>query len=283
VTNVNYTPSLLDFSGAYTGAGGSGFDWLPATRLPFSASNYLTINARVVSAGVRIKYIGPLNARNGTIDLLVQPTHDALSTGTAGSLVYQNNLTGFPENYHAAVTAETYSLNVYGVNQREREFPEASSGVSNYFVGGCCTSLNTENNQYWFPFGGADPCLVGNDGTNLWFLPCPNAVAYVRAQPGTLFDVEYVVHVEYTGQAATFGLTRVEGDPEGVARVCEAAAESLVNANANGQSFKRTFARSLVDVFKENLPIAAKAAANSLISYLSQQSSPRPLSTALMG
>jgi hypothetical protein len=279
LTNVNYTPALLDFSGAF----GSQWDWLPATRLPFASGNYLGINARVVSAGVRIKYIGPLNARNGTIDLVVQPTHDALSTGTAGNLIYQANLSGFPENYHAAVTAETYSLNVYGVSQRECEFPEASAGVSNYFIKGCSSNLSNENNQYWFPFGGSDPCLVGNDGTNNWFLPSPNAVVYVRAEPGTLFDVEYVVHVEYTGQSATFGLTRVEADPEGVARVREAAAESVVNANANGQSFKRTFARSLVDVFRENAPIVAKAAANSLLNYLTQSPADRVLSTALMG
>jgi hypothetical protein len=261
---------------------GSGVDWIAGTRLPFSTLDYNTINARVVAAGLRIRYVGALAERAGTIDLVVQPSHNQLSSGDGGNTVQQSDLSAYPENYHSSVTNQAYTLSMYGINDAERSFPAIPVGSSSAgFNKGLPQDLGNVN-TYWFPFGDNDYVNAGTGTGGPLYVPPASAVAYVRGSPGAAFDVEYIIHVEYVGSKAAFGATKVEADPQGVARVCEAASKAAVDANADGASYQVSFARSLKTVFMENAPGLAAKATDMLLKTLSGSYSGASMSTALM-
>jgi hypothetical protein len=271
LTTTEYAEGSLSLADLVT----SKWDWLPAARLPFSSSDYTNVNARVVACGIRLRYVGQLAERAGTIDLLTQPSHNQIGSDNTGTFTQQADLTAFPENFHSAVTNQSYTLTSYAVDDEERTFPKvANTGT---FSKGLADAANNCN-LYWYPFNSGDVANIGGFKN----IPPATMVAYVRGNPGAKFDVEFVVHVEYVGRLATYGASRVEADPMGVTKVCEAANQALVDANADGLSFAAAFGRSLKRSLVENAPGLAVKATNYLLNQLASSVSGNSMSTALM-
>lgn len=249
--------------------------WLNGGRLPFSSSDYINVNARVVSCGIRLRYVGQLAERAGTIDLLTHPSHNQIASDNTGTFTQQSDLTSYPENYHAAVTNQTYTLTSYAVDDEERTFPKVA--ITGTFTKGLAGSQSLAN-LYWYPFNSGDTTEVGG----FLYAPPASMIAYVRGNPGAKYDVEFITHVEYVGKLATYGASKVEADPVGVAKVCEAANQAMVDSNADGLSFASAFGRAIKRAMVENAPGLAVRATNMLLNQLATSVSGSSMSTALM-
>lgn len=194
------------------------------TTLPFGTGS--GVQARVVSASARVTYTGTALDLSGMFVSMVDPDHTALpntlNLTAASSLPYAR-----VENTKRRMTNLSP---VFGIKPHETDYTLAYYPLSGYT--------------------GTDGVAALNEA------PCAFLVSGV---PGTTFNVELIVHVEYIGRPAVAGLTKSHTDSRGFEMVQQAGAQLASylasSANAAWPTMRRLLIEAGRDVLSSQLGV----------------------------
>jgi len=249
----------------------------PYTSTNLCQNNYSTLSTsnvvqgRIVSAGARIQYTGETLYESGVYSCFHEPTHACVSGFTPQGLY------NYADVDVRAVTREPCMTTVFAISQEEQEFfrydnsligggtsqPNSLVAAAYPFCQGSATWNANPNNSTtsFMPVGGA--------GSN-FFIGAPVAVIVVTGTPGRALHLEYIQHMEYTGNIAGPMLTPVTADIEGAEKVISAAltvpAAKLANPKASTWSHMFNALKAAARVAAPILVPAAEAAVAVLLA-----------------
>lgn len=199
------------------------------------------ISGKIISTGVRSQYIGKLTDRNGLITCFHDPNHMTVATTPS-------NIRDRQEAVTRAVGSNPCELTIYGVDEREFQYPDGSS------AGGL-----VENLKQIYPFSGG----INVTGTEQFGRPV-GAIVYYGA-PGTTFDVEIIQHMEFVGRSATNSTPNVS-DSSGFDMVTSALDRvPQILSTSTVQSFTSAASQALGQVSSQLGRAAVNAGANYLM------------------
>lgn len=197
-----------------------GAEWVAAgyNTLPFSTSD--SVQARVVSASARVTYTGTALDLSGMFVSMVDPDHEPLSNGlnltSASSLPYAR-----VENTKRRMTNLSP---VFGIKPHETDYISTQFPLSTYSGTDAVAGIN------------AAPCA---------FL--------VSGVPGTTFNVELILHVEYVGRPAVAGLTKSHTDSRGFEMVQQAGSQLASYLASSASAAWPTMRRLLIEAGRDVL------------------------------
>lgn len=198
----------------------AGAEWVSSgfSTLPFQSSD--GVQARVVSACAKVTYTGTALDLSGMFVSAVDPDHETLSNGS--------NLTNMSTLPYARVENTKRRMNnlspLFGIKPHETDYTTNQYPLSTY--------------------QGTDPTAGINAA------PCGFLVSGV---PGTTFNVETIIHVEYVGRPAVSGLTKSHTDSRGFEMVQQAGAQLASYLASSAQSAWPTMRRLLAEAGRELL------------------------------
>lgn len=196
-------------------------EWVttPFSTLPFS-NQTAGVQARVVSASAKVTYTGTALDLSGMFVSAVDPDHEKL----ANTL----DLTSMSTLPYARVENTKRRMNnlspMFGIKPHETDYLTAMYPLSTY------------TGSTWL------------DGLNQ--APCGFLVSGV---PGTTFNVELIIHVEYVGRPAVTGLTKSHTDSRGFEMVQQAGAQLASHLASTAQAAWPTMRRLLVEAGRDIL------------------------------
>jgi hypothetical protein len=218
---------------------------LPYTKANFTSGNeFLTggVHGRIVSFGVRWRYIGTELQRSGRVYSLVHPDHDNLYGASFTSLgAYKECLTTqCSRQWTEQVVFSNTSTEVdYPINNLTFANSVANVAAQEELVTTYpLSSMQFLTNATAAPYtptsvvGGAPMCIVF-DGT-----------------AGNQYEFEVVAHVEYVGSITQSMLTKSHADPVGF---------SVVQEAANGLGLARQYLANQASAMLSGLSIAAQS------------------------
>lgn len=195
-------------------------EWTSAgfSTLPFTSSD--NVQARVVSACLRVTYTGTSLDLSGMFVSMVDPDHNMIPTNL--------DLTAASALPYARVENTKRRMNnlspVFGVKPHETDYLATTWPLSGY-----SGSTNA-------------------DGMNR--SPCAFIVSGV---PGTTFNVELIQHVEYIGRPAVAGLTKSHTDSRGFEMVQQAGSQLASYLASSATAAWPTMRRLLIEAGRDVL------------------------------
>lgn len=220
-------------------------------------SSTASVQGRIVSLGVRWRYVGTELNRGGRTYALTHPDHDNLYGCSFASLG------AFRETISSPPSRTWSEAVVYSNTAAECDYPRGLSAIyssSTVVVTQeaqeeltCCYPLSSQqfmSSDIAAPYtansvvGGA-PLAIVFDGIN--------AVA---------FEFEVVIHVEYIGRSTQSFMTKSHSDPVGTAVVLEAA---------NGMGLVRQYGMSQANALMAGITAAAKTQSGQAVKQAGMQ------------
>lgn len=187
------------------------------STLPFSTSD--AVQARVVSASAKVTYTGTALDLSGMFVSAVDPDHEPLAV---------LNLTALSTLPYARVENTKRRMNnlspMFGIKPHETDYTTVRTPLSTYAGTDTVAALN------------AAPC---------GFL--------VSGVPGTTFNVELIIHVEYVGRPAVTGLSKSHTDSRGFEMVQQAGGQLASYLASSAQAAWPTMRRLLVEAGRDVL------------------------------
>lgn len=195
------------------------------------------VSGRIVSVGVRIRYIGTELNRGGMIYALVTPDHN----NTQGFSM--DNITAYSETIKVPVGRNWTTLVASAIDQDECSYPEEVTAP-----GGPNTDAAVRRVLY--PF--AQQNSVNSAAPTIG---APIMVFCVSSTPGNVFEFEIVEHIEYIGSLTQPAATRSHSDQDGLSKVTEAAGNTPAARAASGAPQESTFLQQLKKTLYEHRDI----------------------------
>lgn len=246
---ANDVPSLYYTGSAYTGNGSTPFTTgtgtvglvnLNVTTLPFSQADVFSsatvtsrpiATGRIVSYGLRWRYIGTELNRGGLTTAYSEPNHRTVEGLNAGIINgFRESIVTTPDDKHSARTFTGVSAQT-----EELDYPRPTQGAT--------ASESYLITSYPFSTGAA-----ANSGANNG---APIAVVAFQGEPGNTFYCEYIIHVEYIGSATEPMRTVNYADPVGLQMVKNASDNAWLSSFGSGLSYLQSFWASLSDEMKQ--------------------------------
>jgi len=204
--------------------------------LPYIAADLVeNIQGRIVGAGLRARYSGPLMSRRGNAAVYENPDHQSIIGGTFDTLMANNQAD--------AVDVSNWTA------------PADSRGGDSWMASlshsGPCRPTDVEFNKFHYPLSGFD-----TDPVNTPMRPFMGII--VKGAPGDEWAFEAVLHLEYIGTKST-ERTPNHADPVAFSKVLEASK----NITANGPmtpAKSKGFFEDLAEGFKSVLPALSDGA-----------------------
>lgn len=196
-------------------------EWVttPFSTLPFS-NQVGGVQARVVSASAKVTYTGTALDLSGMFVSAVDPDHEKLDNTL--------DLTAMSTLPYARVENTKRRMNnlspMFGIKPHETDYLTLMYPLSTYTGGTWLDGLNRA--------------------------PCGFLVSGV---PGTTFNVELIIHVEYVGRPAVTGLTKSHTDSRGFEMVQQAGAQLASHLASTAQAAWPTMRRLLVEAGRDVL------------------------------
>lgn len=188
------------------------------STLPFSSAD--PVQCRVVSASAKVTYTGTALDLSGMFVSAVDPDHEAIRNTL--------NLTDLSTLPYARVENTKRRMNnlspMFGIKPHETDYTSTRYPLSTYTGTDIDAGLN------------AAPCC---------FL--------VSGVPGTTFNVELIIHVEYVGRPAVTGLTKSHTDSRGFEMVQQAGAQLASHLASTAQAAWPTMRRLLAEAGRDLL------------------------------
>jgi len=170
-----------------------------------------TVEARIVSVGVRVSYVGTTLNESGTYSCLTAPAHENLGL-TAFS---QSNLSSYSETCVTSITREVCELAAFPVSPMETQY-------------GSATQVN-QVTPLLYPYSNNDTVLstpTYSYTSNSFLLGASPMLITFTGVSGSSFLVEIIEHVEYAGLVPSAFSTPTDSDQRGF-EIVTAAADRL--------------------------------------------------------
>lgn len=219
----NDTPCIVYSNAAYTGTNANvgviaqgasatvGVSVGSLSGLPFGYTKFLptatappAISGRVVASALSWQYTGTVSNMGGVSYALVHPEHG--NTNNIGT----DSIGTYAETQVMRVDAKRHWLAVSGQDDHEFSYPEINMQQT---VEPYCQLLCPLSNGQTFSSNASDVNLGG----------APAAI-WIQGTSGNTFEVVVVMHIEYVGSGAQYGLTPTHSDSNGFEIVQTAAA-----------------------------------------------------------
>lgn len=254
---ANNSPQIYATTGAYNGTtidytNGTGVNPIQVQSLPYSSSQLLggdvsvpaPVTGRIVSCGLRVRYVGTELDKGGLLYCLVTPDH----TNTNG--LNMASLAAYSECIKVPVSRKWTTIVASAIDQSECAYPEESS---------VATIVDTATRNMLYPFSQ----LNAISGATL-SVGAPIMVIGIQSKSQNQFEFELVLHVEYIGALTQSMATKSHSDQAGLSKVTEAAGNVMgLRASAGAPqetSFLSSLRQTIIDNEQTIVPLARMAA-----------------------
>lgn len=202
------------------------------------ANSRPSATGRMVSFGLRWRYIGTTLNQGGIEAIYVDPNHNTVEG------ISMNVILAFQETRVIGTTKAIRETAAFGISTEEMEFPYVTS-----------TNVGTDESIIAsYPFSSGTPASTSTSIGAPVIALCFSGVA------GNQYFVEYIAHNEYMGILAQSGLTPNSSDPQGTDMVRAAASRAMSNNIDNSKSLLQRVTSEMASIAKETRPIFVAAA-----------------------
>lgn len=238
------------------------FPNLPHTSISILADDDTpVVSARVVSAGLRVRYMGTELNLGGESFVRRAPTHNSVQVAASGSSIDLIGLGGYRETAVSSYSRRTLEVTDHAFELSECEILPYSrhNAIEDSYA----------KTQSVYPFSRGRRVFVNNAGVEYTYdtgackLGVPTAIIGITGTPGEPYYFEGVIHVEYTGIGAAHAVSRVVGDAQGLQTTLQSASATQIKRHADPRSAWSVMCSSLKeaenDLIKHAIPAAAQA------------------------
>lgn len=228
------------------------------SALPYNSSQLLTgdvanpapVSGRIVSCGLRVRYIGTELNRGGVCYCLVTPDHTNVQ-GFSMAL-----LSTYSECIKVPVSRQWTTIVASAIDMKECEYPEEATQPS----------AESSTRQMLFPYSQQNAILA----TSLT-VGAPIMLFGVASPAGNAFEFEVIQHVEYIGTLTQALATKSHSDQAGLSKVTEAAGTVLANRASSGAPQESSFLASLKQTIIDNRDIVVPLTRMAAQMYMGNQ------------
>jgi len=222
-TSATYSPSIVhinpDDNSSLGFAYGADVKAGVMSQIPYEAAVFTdatsgagpTVNGRIVSYGVRVRYIGTQLDMGGRMTGFVSPAHSNLNGSS------YHGIASRAEAINLAVSREWSEMAIFADTSDETEYPGHAFSIDNEF----------EVLRATYPLSNNEGLTAGVTGKLHGGIPL---VFIIDAKAGVQFEFEVVAHTEYIGKPTASRMTRSH---------CDIAGLSMVQNAANGAKLDR--------------------------------------------
>lgn len=219
-----------------------------ASTLPFGNADFGTgeagVRARIVSTGVRIKYVGTQLNMGGSIAGFFDPNH----TPVGNNIYDMGDVTNLPyASFESVDRRMNFAIQTAAVSAHDVQFQDR----------GYCYTPNAT-----LDYSGFKSAAIG--------------AVVVTGEPGNAFELEMITHVEYIGAPASSALTKTHTDARGFEMVQQASGQLASETANNRQSTWSVMTRLLGQAARDLAPHVVRAGVQVARSRLA---GPRPMLT----
>lgn len=219
-----------------------------ASTLPYGNADFgageLGVRARIVSVGIRIKYVGTQLNMGGSIAGFFDPNHTTIGNNTYDL----GDITNLPyASYESVDRRMNFALQTAAVSAHDVQFQDR----------GYCYSPSAS-----VDYAGFKTAAIG--------------AVIVTGEPGNVFELEMITHVEYIGAPASAALTKTHTDARGFEMVQQASGQLASETANNRQSTWAVMTRLLGQAARDLAPHVIGAGVRAARSRLA---GPRPMLT----
>lgn len=190
------------------------------TTLPYAQAQLTTtVQARIVSVGFRITYVGTVSNMAGFYFAYCDPGHGDINSS---DFTVSNVFTAM-ECKNKRITDRAFEMAYTVATEEEHKY----TGKADYEAGATAVSGSCGLTSMW-PWSKVD--INGKSSAQTGFVQngsAPIIFGTSGTTPGTTFYVELIEHVEYVGKGASYGLTPSHND-HNAANVIVAASERAI-------------------------------------------------------
>lgn len=252
-STASYNGTVIDY------INGTGVAASPMASLPYNSTQLLggdvtipaPVTGRIVSVGLRIRYIGTELNKGGMCYCLVTPDH----TNTQGFTM--DTLATYQETIKVPVGRNWTTIVASAIEQAECAYPEEASVP----VG------DTATRRMLYPFS-----QLNSLASTSLTIGAPIMVVCVTSSASNAFEYEVVEHVEYIGVATQAAATKSHSDQEGLSKVTEAAGNTPAARAASGSSQEVSFLQQLRKTIYEHRDIVVPLARMAAQMYIGTRS-----------
>ncbi len=241
-TVVNYAVSIFSTTAGYSSVS---ISCTPGTvtksnitNNPYPIASFIaggssidaSIMGRIVSVGLRVRYIGTELNRGGMLMALVEPNHGSIDSYS------QTDLTAYRECIRRPVTRNWTTIVAAAIDFKEQIYPDTNEWLSITPNGPNVAQLEST-----YPF---------SNGSNLSGSPttgAPIMVILTTGTPGNTFEFEVIHHLELIGKPVQSLATPSHSDQEGLSRMIEVKgiADLEAASNSKNTSYEQAFSSSM--------------------------------------
>lgn len=254
-TGAYYTGTTVTSTG--TGISSGSFNNLPYAAASFvdgTSSANSSVSGRIVSCGIRARYVGTTLNQSGTVYGLVSPDHGNLNG------VNLQQVTAYRETFSRPCSRSWSDLTISAIEQSECEYPDASTYVA-------LGNTNLEYLTMMYPFSQQ----TAIEGTTLDSGAAPMIMLFT-GYAGNAYEVELILHAEYVGRVCNPAATRSHSDQAGLSKIIDAAGAAPLLRASNYTSTASAIAQSIGSTLWNNREHLVTAA--NLIGGLMSSSTP---------
>jgi hypothetical protein len=278
-TPSTYNPSYLDINAA-------GMKILNCSTLPFSTQTSATLFGRVVAIGARLTYVGALSTRNGVVDIFSSVSHDSLGTPGNTTRISVPDFINKPETYHSLVDGRTYYLGSVASQTLEWDFPHPYNVFGNMspptVANGVITSVANNDLRKFYPWTAGNVACVDSTGTSLLGMASPPQLGFlISGTSGDKYELEYIVHVEYSGSVSDYAATPNQIAEDALTTIPDIVTESVITAASRNTDYTSTYASILKNRLLDSVTDVSHAMAAGALQALAAGIVPRVYSNAL--
>lgn len=250
-----YNSTTIDY------VNGTGVQPITMTSLPYASAQLLggdtalaaPVAGRLVSVGLRIRYVGTELNRGGVCYCLVTPDHTNTQQFTMQAL------SGFSECIKVPVGRQWTTIVASAIDMTECSYPEESTVPAG----------DSGTRHMLYPFSQQNALT----STSL-SVGAPIMVIGVQSLHNNAFEFEIVQHVEYIGALTQSMATKSHSDQAGLSKVTEAAGNVMANRASNGAPQEISFLNSLRQTIVDNQDVVVPLTRMAAQMYLNSQAQP---------
>jgi hypothetical protein len=241
---------------------------VPMSNLPYSSTQLVggqglvqpPVAGRIVAVGIRCVYVGQENNMGGMYYALQDPFH----SNVCGMGV--SDISTFRQSMRKPINRETFEFTMYPLTNQEDNFPYqvgTVNGAQNATFNTYPFSQNGDSSFYTSYGGGT--AFTYQSGTTSVYTGAPSGILLVTGSASNNFEVEVIMHVEYSGQLAQNMLTTAHSDIVGgqaVRSAISTAEEQAGNSGKGTYDIVSKFNSALNWVLSEGTATRLRAATN---------------------
>lgn len=236
LASIYYTDT--NFAGTSLSASATGVSPMSNSANAYASGAFIPASSaidgmvgRIVSVGLRVRYVGTELERSGLVYGLVHPAHASLHSYTVPQL------TAYRECIRRPVTRNWTTIVASAVNFEESVYPDVSDLIA---LG--VSPFNQAQLEACFPFSTGSPVTTSNPTLGAFIM-----AIVVTGSTGNTYEWELITHQELIGPQVQNAVTPSHSDQIGLSNVIEikAKADLFSASNSSNAPYEKVFGSTL--------------------------------------